>query len=230
MGRISTALIAFSVLALGSIEIEACSKNYNFDYILLATQWPETFCETTHCVQHQDIWAIHGAWPENNDGSWPQDCCTNHTYNGSLLKSIEPELIQHWKTLKSGGTNDQFWNHEYTKHGTCAIQSPLMKDEFNYFKSTLEAFKKLQIDEWLNKAGIVPSATKLYPVAEFHAAIKKNLGHSAQIDCVIHKKKQAPAISQINFCLNKVTLEPFDCPLKDRGCTHGSVGYHSSKQ
>src|SRR5699024_1644196 len=109
------------------------------------------FCETSNCVRHQDKWAIHGAWPENNDGTYPQSCCTKQPFNQNVLKPIESELIAHWSTLKVGcylinkvfsecdhvqyirqtsqvgGSNSEFWSHEYSKHGTCAVESPLMK-------------------------------------------------------------------------------------------------------
>lgn len=221
--------IVFVLLASIAATALACSKNHNFDYILLATQWPETFCESQRCVQHQDKWSIHGAWPENNDGSWPQDCCTEKPFNAALLKPIEAELIAHWKTLKSGSTNDVFWSHEYSKHGTCSVDSPLLKDELAYFNNTLTAFKKLKIDEWLAAAGIVPSASKTYPVEAFHQAIKKGSGVTAAVDCVVHRKKGVPVISQINFCLKKETLQPFDCPLRDHNCKpHVQIGYHPS--
>ena len=138
-----------------TINVEACSTNYNFDYFLFATQWPESFCESTSCVAHKDKWAIHGAWPERNDGSWPQNCCTKKPYDGSLLKSIHDDLVANWGTLKSGGTNDQFWSHEYMKHGTCSIDSPLMKDELSYFKNSLDAFHKLKIDQWVINRSIL---------------------------------------------------------------------------
>lgn len=98
------------VLVLGSEARAACSHNTHFDYILFALQWPESFCETARCNPHQDKWAIHGAWPENKDGSWPQNCCTTKHFDISILKPIETELIASWGTLKAGGTNSQFWS------------------------------------------------------------------------------------------------------------------------
>ena len=215
-----------ATLLFASIQVESCSNNYHFDYILLALQWPESFCEQNKCLPHQDKWSIHGSWPENNDGSWPQDCCTKQPFNASLLKPIESELLASWSSLKVGGSNNEFWSHEYSKHGTCAVESPLLKDELRYFKSTLEVFHTIHLDKWLADSHIVPSESRTYPVREIHEAVKQGLGHNVQIECsksTIHHS--SVVISQINVCLDKNTLKPFNCPLSDRGCKQTSIGY-----
>ena len=144
-----------------------------------------------------------------------------------MLKPIEAELIASWSSLKVGGTNSQFWSHEFSKHGTCAVESPLMKDELSYFKSTLEAFKQIHPDQWLAAAQITPSDSKTYPLHSIHEAVKKGLGHTAQIQCIHSKHHKFPVISQINICLDKTTLKPFDCPasLHDRNCKQAAIGY-----
>lgn len=121
--------------------------------------------------------------------------------------------------------------HEYEKHGTCSVESPLMKDELSYFKSTLEAFKQIHLDKYLADAQIVPSESKTYTVSSIHAAVKKGLGHDAQIQCVHSKHHKFPVIAQINVCLDKQTLKPFDCPasLHDRNCKEAAIGYLPSK-
>lgn len=210
------------------LQSKHCSKNYHFDYILLATQWPEAFCETSKCAPHKDKWSIHGAWPENNNGSYPQNCCTEHHFDAKILKPIESDLIAHWKTLQAHGTNENFWSHEYEKHGTCAIESPLLKDELSYFQNTLNAFKKLNIDQWLSDAGLALSDTKTYKLEDFRNAVKKGLGHEIMLQCVKTKHHNHPVISQINFCLDKNTLKPFDCHYKQSSCSD-EIYYPPSK-
>jgi ribonuclease T2 len=206
-------------------QYEACSIAYNFEYLLLAVQWPESFCETARCAEHKDVWSIHGAWPQYLNGSWPQDCCFESTFQDSLLDPIKEELLKKWKTLKAGGVSDDFWAHEWEKHGTCAMSSPLLKGELNYFKNTLQAFNLLSIEKWLSAAKIVPTEQETYSVTEFHSAITKGLGFKVQIDCLAKKHNSVPIIAQINFCLNKDTLKPFDCPTVDQKCGHTSIAY-----
>ena len=218
-------LASLLLLILGTFSLALESSKHHFDYILLATQWPETFCEHNKCVHHKDRWLIHGAWPENNDGSYPQYCDRNSKFNHNAIKSIESEMVANWKSLKSGSSNDHFWSHEYTKHGTCAIECPLMQNEFSYFKSTLDSFKRLHIEQWLAAGGVVPSTTQIYPLQAFHDAIEKGFGYKVQIQCTRSNHHDYPIIAQINFCLSKQDLSPFNCHSKDVRCTSSNIGY-----
>ena len=220
-----TFLLLIFILFLSPIKSSKSSKSSKFDYILLATQWPESFCEHNKCIHHQDRWLIHGAWPENNDGSYPQYCNRNSKFNPDAIKSIEAELIINWKSIKSGSSNENFWSHEYTKHGTCAIECPLMRDELGYFKSTLNAFKKLHIEQWLADDGVFPSETQTYSLQIIHDSIRKGFGYRVQIQCTQSKQHDYPIILQINFCLSKQNLSPFDCQSEDVGCFDSKIGY-----
>ena len=211
-------LIWLTIIQNAQMRSKHCSKDYHFDYILLAVQWPETFCERTKCAAHKNKWSIHGAWPENYDGSWNENCCTQHRFQADILKPIESDLKKHWKTLKAHSSNEKFWSHEYQKHGTCAIESPLLKDELSYFNNTLNVFKTLDIQEWLSDAGIKISSRKSYRVDDFHDAIADGVGYDVMLQCTKTKYYTCPVISQINFCLDKNTLEPFDCPWEHKGC------------
>jgi len=51
------------------------------------------------CSAHSDIWSIHGAWPQYNDGKWPHDCCFRSHFRPNQIQSIRDELEKHWKTL-----------------------------------------------------------------------------------------------------------------------------------
>jgi len=221
-------VVLFTVYDLSS----GCSTNYEFDYILLALQWPESFCETTKCIAHRDVWSIHGAWPQNTSGSWPQDCCFEKDFDVSKISSIRTELSQKWGSLKASGTSDEFWEHEWTKHGTCAMKAPLLKGELNYFKNALEAFNALSVDKWLSDAGITPSDSKAYPLTAFLSALDKGLGHKAHAECLTKKHNNSPIMAQINVCLNRETLKPFDCPngMSDQHCGQDTVAYLPSKQ
>lgn len=219
MSCLSITSLAFFAVVLSSLvsNSAACSSNHQFDFVLLAIQWPETFCSTTTCVPHDDRWQIHGAWPENDDGTWPANCCTNHHFDANLLESIEPQLEESWKTLKKSGTNEKFWAHEYNKHGSCAHDSPLLNNVFKYFNNTLAAFKEVHLEKWLAAGGIVPSASKMYSSQHFDHTIQVGLGYDTQLSCV-NRKGGISTISQVNICLDKITLKPIDCPLADRNC------------
>ncbi|KAF7491563.1 Ribonuclease DdI [Sarcoptes scabiei] len=206
-----------------------CSKNTHFDYFLLAAQWPETFCSQHNCIKFQDHWSIHGMWPQNFDQSYPSFCCSNHTYDHRLIKPLESELIAYWKEIQSGKDNDWFWSHEYTKHGTCAIECPLMHDELGYFNSTLQVFKKLQIEKWLARSNITPSYKASYSVVHFQRALQRGSGHKVSLHC--SKNHQGDiVVAEIYFCLRKTNLERFDCVLPNSKCGDYMLKYYPQKK
>src|SRR5664279_1823751 len=50
-----------------------------FDYYLMALSWSPSFCEThadetEQCGSKGFGFVLHGLWPQNRDGSWPQHC------------------------------------------------------------------------------------------------------------------------------------------------------------
>ncbi|XP_054156059.1 ribonuclease Oy-like [Oppia nitens] len=210
-----------------------CTEDYDFDYILLANQWPEAFCETNKCTAHRDVWSIHGGWPQwsNTSTKWPQNCCFEREFDSGLLDPIKPKLLANWRTLKSSGTDDQFWSHEWQTHGTCAMRAPLLRGELNYFQGTLKMFDQLALDKWLSVAGIVPSMDKAYEVSALHSAIESALGRRVAIECLTKKHNNSPILSQLNVCIGKDDLRPIDCPdnVQDKRCGSDTVAYLPSK-
>ena len=54
-----------------------------FDYYLMSLSWSPSFCATHPEVTEQCGkgygFVLHGLWPQNRDGSWPQHCASNAT-------------------------------------------------------------------------------------------------------------------------------------------------------
>ena len=76
---------------------------------------------------------MHGIWPSTGHGKGPFDC--NHTlpFDPDALEPIKEKLDVQWTDVRMNGPKDDFWNHEWTKHGTCAIQLEPMNTELKYF-------------------------------------------------------------------------------------------------
>lgn len=101
-----------------------------FDFYLLNLSWSPEFCHThptaAQCALHPTF-VLHGLWPQNNDGTWPQNCSTAPgPADPSQYSDIYPDqsLLQ----------------HEWSKHGTCSGLSP---DE--YFSAARNAFQSVKI-------------------------------------------------------------------------------------
>jgi ribonuclease T2 len=101
-----------------------------FDFYLLNLSWSPEFCHShptaAECAMHSTF-VLHGLWPQNNDGTWPQNCSNAPgPANPSKYKDIYPDL--------------SLLRHEWAKHGTCSGLSP---DE--YFSAARKAFRSVKV-------------------------------------------------------------------------------------
>ena len=102
----------------------------NFGYYLLNLSWSPEFCyshrDAAECGRHA-AFVLHGLWPQNTDGSYPQDC--NNApgpANPAQYSDIYPDA--------------GLLEHEWHTHGTC---SGLSADDF--FTTARAAFKSFTI-------------------------------------------------------------------------------------
>ena len=84
--------------------------NQPFDYYLLNLSWSPEFCHShpnaTECAQHSTF-VLHGLWPQNKDGTYPENCSTQPGPRNPAAYSdtySDPGLLV----------------HEWRTHGTCA--------------------------------------------------------------------------------------------------------------
>ena len=88
----------------------AVALGSGFDFYLLNLSWSPEFCYThpdkSECAEHL-AFVLHGLWPQNNDGTYPENCSTAPgPSDPSQYKDIYPDqgLLQ----------------HEWQTHGTCS--------------------------------------------------------------------------------------------------------------
>jgi len=91
------------------------------------------------CLQKcnaQSPWTIHGLWPQ-----WAMDC-PGKKFDVGLLSSIRSQLNQNWLSCPGmGSTNEAFWEHEWSKHGTCTTYAQLQ-----YFQTVLSVYNRAKTD------------------------------------------------------------------------------------
>ncbi|PQM42298.1 ribonuclease 2 [Prunus yedoensis var. nudiflora] len=179
------------------IGIEIGSRGQReFDYFKLALQWPGTFCQhTRHCCSSNaccrganspTVFTIHGLWPDYNDGTWPA-CCTQKSFDEKEISTLHDALEKYWPSLSCGrpsschGGKGSFWGHEWEKHGTCS--SPVARDEYSYFLTTLNVYFKYNVTKVLNEAGYVPSNTEKYPLGGIVSAIQNAFRTTPKLLC-----------------------------------------------
>ena len=90
------------------------AKPGQFDFYVLNLSWSPAFCSThpsaAECAQHR-AFTLHGLWPQNNDGSFPEDCSNAPgPANPSQYADIYPDA--------------SLLHHEWQTHGTCSGLAP----------------------------------------------------------------------------------------------------------
>jgi ribonuclease T2 len=118
------------------------------------------FCygQTTYpgCTSPQPYWydhfTVHGLWPQYKSGGYNHGNatltpfadsfltysadCTTEAFDPAIVDAIgKSTMTQYWPDVKyaeSDPNYTEFWNHEWTKHGTCSGLSQL-----TYFNSTI---------------------------------------------------------------------------------------------
>jgi len=122
-----------------------------FDYYLFNLSWAPEFCSahagsvsSSECdPAHHLGFIVHGLWPENNDGSYPQNCGAASPVAQSTVQQMLPivparGLIQ----------------HEWARHGTC---SGLAAED--YFKQIQRAYHQVQIPQEYRNPSVAITAT-----------------------------------------------------------------------
>lgn len=120
----------------------------NFDFYVLNLSWSPEFC-TTHPENPQCAarpgFIVHGLWPQNNDGTYPENCVGMPTPpNAAAYLDLMPDV--------------NLIDHEWKAHGTCSGMNPE-----EYFTAVRSAFRELEIPDAFSvshepPASITPNA------------------------------------------------------------------------
>lgn len=161
----------------------------SFDYYLLTLSWSPEFCVThpdkPECAAHP-AFVLHGLWPENNDGSYPEACSNAPgPANPAKYSDIYPDqgLLQ----------------HEWETHGTC---SGLPAD--GYFAAERSAVKAVQIPQQLQGLTQQIQLTPQQIIADFAQANPEFPDGSIAISCGNNR------LTAVQVCLSK-GLAPVAC-------------------
>ncbi|KAF8760135.1 Ribonuclease T2 family [Rhizoctonia solani] len=148
-----------------TVQEDLCCFNAPGGQFLLTQFW-----DFSPAVGPKDSWTIHGLWPDHCDGSYDANCAPERelfNITTVLEQSGQQKLLkyinQYW--LNNNGTNEEFWEHEYNKHGTCiSTLEPqcFKKSSKNQFPELVTRIgqltpyiKDLPTYKWLKAKGIV---------------------------------------------------------------------------
>lgn|SRR5215469_4854093 len=172
----------------------------NFDYYLLNLSWSPEFCHShsnaPECSQH-DAFVLHGLWPQNADGTYPQNCSNAPgPADPSQFSDIYPD--------------PNLLRHEWSTHGTCSGLSP---DDF--FTTARTAFKSVTIPPKLTQLTQLISMTPAEILSLFTDANPSIPKSSLALSCGNNY------LTAVEVCFDK-SLHPTDCgPV--RSCRANTV-------
>jgi ribonuclease T2 len=138
-------LVIMASIVAGELNVNSTLTSVgsgSFEY-LLAYSWTPGFCQSQKgmpgCSSPEDYWnthfTLHGLWPQYTDQGYPS-FCTKEAFDPAAPEAVGMNtMTTYWPNVKSteGSSDyDDFWEHEWTKHGTC---STLTQQE--YFQTAI---------------------------------------------------------------------------------------------
>lgn len=123
-------------------------------------------------------------------------------------------MSEFWKDYQ--GDDEQFWEHEWEKHGTCVSTLDTecytdyapTEEAVSYFEKTVELFKELPTYKWLSDIGITPSTSETYDFAEIQAKLDEMHGAEVFIGCDGEAINEVWYFYNVKGSLQSGTFEP----------------------
>lgn len=81
-------------------------------------------------------WSIHGLWPQYNNDQYPT-YCKPVEFDYQDLQPILAQLEKYWYSNRGTLGDEDFWKHEWQKHGSCMFTD---MDEYEYFSRALSLY------------------------------------------------------------------------------------------
>jgi len=185
-----------------------------------------------------ESWTIHGLWPDHCDLTYDHDCDPSRAYNdlrGILNDNGASDTLSfmdnYW--VDENGDNDQFWAHEWSKHGTCmsTLRPECLPDgtargaeAVAFFQTVVRLFQTLPTYNWLANAGITPSNSRRYTLDELTSALQSASGYIPALDCKRGVLNGASWYFNLRGSIIDGTFIPIDAP-KPGSCPSHGISY-----
>ena len=153
-----------------------------FDFYLLTLSWSPEFCVThpaaAECAAHP-AFVLHGLWPQNFDGSYPEDCSNTP---GPTQPGEFSDILPDTHLLE----------HEWQTHGTC---SGLAADA--YFSAARQAVRSVNIPAELTAVQSPIQLTPQQILGDFSQANPGFAPQSFALSCGNNR------LTAVEVCLSK---------------------------
>ena len=153
-----------------------------FDFYLLTLSWSPEFCLThaqaAECAAHPGF-VLHGLWPQNNDGSYPEDCSNAPgPSDPQAYSDIFPDV--------------HLLEHEWTTHGTCSGLGPDA-----YFSEARQAVRSVAVPQDLQHVSSELQLTPQQILGDFAQANPGLSQNSFALSCGNNR------LTAVEVCLTK---------------------------
>ena len=167
----------------------------HFDYYLMSLSWSPSYCEAhpgdrEQCGHKGFGFVLHGLWPQNRDGSWPQHC----------VNGVEPDSATVERTLAFMPSR-RLIEHEWQTHGSCTGLDP-----GTYFGMADRAFGSVKIPDPLKTPAAAPSMSSDQIIDAFAAANPGLDQRMMTVQC--HDGNE---LAEVRICLDRDSLAPRAC-------------------
>ena len=212
----------FLILFATSI-VQALNLNSTFDHFVFTQFWAPQSCRDLHnnCkFSHiPPIWTIHGLWPTDEHSKRYPSYCTKEKFNIRLLEGIRNVMSKYWFTYIKGGSDVEFWQHEWEKHGTCAVSedNSVFHDQLSYFTTVLNLYTQYNVSAILQLADIYPG--NAYRLDKFQEAFRGVF----ELEDVVGLRCTGHYVSGVEMCFDR-ELFPIQCQLSN--CPNTELVYN----
>ncbi|KAF2088717.1 ribonuclease T2 family protein [Saccharata proteae CBS 121410] len=159
--------------------------------------WPD-FCNGSY-TQYCDLSRQYDPSPSPNTTTGTSSGTPVPPYTGPTIDTFVEALgkydllaymNKYW--VNQGAPNHNFWAHEFSKHGTCysTFDAPCYGPEYvehedviDFFQTAILFFQRLPTWSWLQAAGITPSNSTTYSIADIQSALSVQHGAVPYLGC-----------------------------------------------
>merc|ERR1711916_152375 len=207
------AAVAFIASPVAAEPVAAADSEYlNWDFLVLRLMWPGSVSGGAKLPYEIQNFTLHGLWPTNNDTSGPS-YCTKEAFSESKIESLLPQMDVVWKSLwPDSNGNEQFWSHEWGKHGTCASELYSLNSQYKFFAGALGVKYNTPVLDTLTSAGIYPSNDDTYTLDDIKGALT-SAGLPPLVFCQEpsdDSDDSTPQLQALEFCVD-TSLNIYEC-------------------
>ncbi|CEQ38628.1 SPOSA6832_00069 [Sporobolomyces salmonicolor] len=180
-------------------HVDGCCTNTPGGQILQTQFW-----DTDPATGPDDSWTVHGLWPDNCDGTYQEYCDPDRQYTDieeilanyggqdvlDYMNVLVASLSLHaGRPLIDLGACSVYWKDDEgtcisTLNTTCYGRTYTQYEEVvDYFDRAVALFKTLPTYTWLAAAGIHPSTSQTYTLAQLQSVAVQNFGYEAIWGC-----------------------------------------------